>query len=208
MPSLEPEATEALWRSLVRRPRHKRAQAECRPLRGVFYAATDWLRLATKLAATASPCAEYYVSVPPIVGDKTNLRPGQADRIRALGANFHALAEFHWTTWSRWVTDNATTWYAAGVEMRKRMAQAGFDVAAGDTWAVNEFPSTVRSGSGTARENARELVRGLYEGDTGAVRVRREAPSSSSASARARRMSASTRRTFRTGCPTLRSGPT
>ncbi len=168
VPSLEPEATEALWRSLVRRPRHKRAQAECRPLRGVFYAATDWLRLATKLAATASPCAEYYVSVPPIVGDKTNLRPGQADRIRALGANFHALAEFHWTTWSRWVTDNATTWYAAGVEMRKRMAQAGFDVAAGDTWAVNEFPSTVRSGSGTARENARELVRGLYEGDTGA----------------------------------------
>ena len=167
VPSLEPEATEALWRSLVRRPRHKRTQAECRPLRGVFYAATDWLRLATKLAATASPCAEYYVSIPPIVGDKTNLRPGQADRIRALGANFHALAEFHWTTWSRWVTDNATTWYEAGVEMRRRMAQAGFDVAAGDTWAVNEFPSTVRSGSGTARENARELVRGLYEGDTG-----------------------------------------
>ncbi len=151
----------------MRRPRHQRAQAECRPLRGVFYAATDWLRLATKLAATASPCAEYYVSIPPIVGNKTNLRPGEAARIRALGPNFHALAEFHWTTWSRWVTDNATTWYAAGVEMRKRMAQAGFDVAAGDTWAVNEFPSTVRSGSGTARENARELVRGLYEGDTG-----------------------------------------
>ena len=206
VPSLEPEATEALWRSLVRRPRHQRAQAECRPLRGVFYAATDWLRLATKLAATASPCAEYYVSIPPIVGDKTNLRPGQADRIRALGANFHALAEFHWTTWSRWVTDNATTWYAAGVEMRKRMAQAGFDVAAGDTWAVNEFPSTVRSGSGTARENARELVRGLYEGDT--ARAPRAAPSSSSASARARRTSASTRRTFRTGWRTSPSGPT
>jgi hypothetical protein len=168
VPSLEPEKTEALWRSLVRRPRHKRVQAQCRPLRGVFYAATDWLRLATKLAATASPCAEYYVSIPPIVGDKTNLRSGQAERIRALGQNFHALAEFHWTTWSRWVTDNATTWYAAGVEMRRRMAQAGFDLAAGDTWAVNEFPSTVRSGAGTARDNARELVRGLYEGDTGA----------------------------------------
>ena len=45
------------------------------------------------------------------------------------------------------------------------MAQAGFDIAAGDTWAVNEFPSTVRSGAGDARANARELVRGLYEGD-------------------------------------------
>ena len=165
VPSLEPEKTESLWRSLVRRPRHLRAQEGCRPLRGVFYAATDWLRLATKLAATPSPCAQYYVSIPPIVGDKTNLRPGQAERIRALGANFHALAEIHWTTWSRWVTDNATTWFAAGVEMRRRMAQAGFDIAAGDTWAVNEFPSTVRSGAGDARANARELVRGLYEGD-------------------------------------------
>jgi hypothetical protein len=165
VPSLEPAATEALWQSLVKRPRQLRAQEDCRPLRGIFYAATDWLRLATKLAATASPCAEYYVSVPPIVGDKTTLRSGQADRIRALGSNFHALAEIHWTTWSRWVSENATTWHAAGVEARRRMAQAGFDVAAGDTWSVNEFPSTVRSGAGDARANARELVRGLYEGD-------------------------------------------
>ena len=165
VPSLEPEKTEALWRSLVRRPRHLRAQEGCRPLRGVFYAATDWLRLATKLAATPSPCAQYYVSIPPIVGNKTNLRPGEAARIRALGPNFHALAEFHWTTWSRWIAENGSTWYAAGVEMRRRMAEAGFDIAAGDTWAVNEFPSTVRSGAGDARANARELVRGLYEGD-------------------------------------------
>jgi hypothetical protein len=164
VPSLEPEKTEALWRSLVRRPRHQRAQEGCRPLRGVFYAATDWLRLATKLAASPSPCAEYYVSIPPIVGDKTNLRPGQAERIRALGQNFHALAEIHWTSWSRWIADNGTTWHAAGVEARRRMARAGFDIAAGDTWAVNEFPSTVRSGAGDARENARELVRGLYGG--------------------------------------------
>jgi hypothetical protein len=165
VPSLEPEQTEALWRSLVRQPRHKRAQTGCRPLRGVFYAATDWLRLATKLAASASACAAYFISVPPIVGDKTNLRPDQAARIRALGQNFHALAEIHWTSWSRWVTNNQTSWYEAGVEARRRMAQAGFDIQAGDTWAINEFPSTVRSNSGTARANARELVRGLYEGD-------------------------------------------
>ena len=165
VPSLEPDRTEALWRSLVRQPRHLRTQASCRPLRGVFYAATDWLRLATKLAANASPCASYYVSVPPVVGDKTTLRPGEAAKIRALGQNFHALAEIHWTSWSRWVTANQTTWYAAGVEARRRMAQAGFDIQAGDTWAVNEFPSTVRSNSGTARANARELVRGLFDGD-------------------------------------------
>lgn len=164
VPSLEPEATAALWRSLVRHPRPLRVQGECRPLRGVFYAATDWLRLATKLAASASLCADYYISIPPIVADKTNPRPDQAWRIRALGPSFHALAEIHWTTWSRWVASTGSSWYAAGVEARRRMAQAGFDVAAGDTWAVNEFPSSVRTGVGSARANARELVRGLYEG--------------------------------------------
>jgi hypothetical protein len=165
VPSLQPDATEALWRSLVRRPRQLRTQAGCRPLRGVFYAATDWLRLATKLAASASPCADYFVSIPPVVADKTNLRPDQASRIRALGSNFHALAEIHWTAWSKWVASTGSSWYAAGVEARHRMAQAGFDVAAGDTWAVNEFPSSVRTGVGSARANARELVRGLHDGD-------------------------------------------
>ena len=114
VPSLEPKTEASGGASSAAAPR---AQEGCRPLRGIFYAATDWLRLATKLAATPSPCAEYYVSVPPIVGNKTNLRPGEAARIRALGESFHALAEFHWTTWSRWVTENATTWYAAGVEI-------------------------------------------------------------------------------------------
>src|SRR5262245_6811864 len=165
VPSLEPAKTDALSRSLVRQTRHLRTQAGWRPLRGGFSAATDWLRLATKLAASASPCASYYISIPPVVGDKTTLRPDQAGRIRALSQNFHAVAEIHWTSWSKWVTANQTTWYAAGVEARRRMAQAGYDIQAGDTWAGNEFPSTVRSHSGTARANARELVRGLFEGD-------------------------------------------
>ncbi len=165
VPSLEPAKTEALWRKLTRQPQPQRVQVACRPLRGVFYAATDWLRLATKLAASRSSCADYFISIPPIVGDKTNLRPDQAAKIRALGPSFHALAEIHWTTWSRWVTDNQRTWYEAGVEARRRMAKVGFDVGAGDTWAVNEFPSTVRTGVGPARANARELVRGLYDGE-------------------------------------------
>ena len=163
--SLEPAKTRALWQRLVEHPRNERLQGECRPLRGVFYAATDWLRLATKLAASASPCASYYVSIPPVVSDKTKLRPDQARQIRALGTSLHALAEIHWSAWSKWVASTGSTWYAAGVEARKRMAEAGFDIAAGDTWAINEFPSTVRSGAGPARANARELVRGLFQGD-------------------------------------------
>jgi hypothetical protein len=121
------------------------------------------LRLATTLAAEASPCAQYFVSVPPVVADKTRPRPDQAQRIRALGPTFHALAEIHFTAWQKWVTSTGSSWYQAGVEARRRMAAAGYDVAAGDTWAVNEFSSAVRRGDGNARANVRELVRGLYD---------------------------------------------
>jgi hypothetical protein len=163
--TLDPAGTAKLWRQLVAHPRRFQAQAQCRPLRGVFYAQTDWLRLATKLAQQASPCAQYYVSIPPLVSDKTKPRPDQAFRIRALGSNFHALAEIHWTSWSNWVTSTGSTWFDAGVEARKRMADAGYDVTKGDTWAVNEFPSSVRVGTGNARADARDFVRGLYQGD-------------------------------------------
>ena len=169
VPSLEPAATATLWRQLVAHPRVVRGAAPtaCRPLRGVFYAQTDWLRLATKLAAQPSPCAEYSVSVPPLAASKTTLRNGEAARIRALGPNFHALAEINYSGWSAWVASNSETWFDAGVEARRRMTAAGFDVSKGDTWAVNELPSAVRLGTGNARQNARDLVRGLFTGDGG-----------------------------------------
>ncbi len=164
--SLEPEETAKLWHRLVSEggARQAQAPAACRPLRAVFYAATDYLRLATKLAATASPCAEYYVSIPPLVADKTKPRPNAAWRIRALGPNFHAMAEFHFATWTRWVASTGSSWYTAGVTARERMAAAGFDVTSGDTWVLNELTSAVRRGTGNARANVRELLRGLYEG--------------------------------------------
>jgi hypothetical protein len=169
--SLEPAETNRLWRHLVAtRSRRARATADCRPVRAVFYTATDFLRLATKLAATASPCAQYYISVPPLVADKTKPRPNAANRIRALGPNFHAMAEFHFATWTRWVASTGSSWYQAGVTLRERMAAAGYDVAKGDTWAVNELNSAVRRGTGNARANARELLRGLYEGGGQPVR--------------------------------------
>ena len=164
--SLEPEATQALWERLTRRKvefRPLEAQESCRPLRAIFYAPGDWLRLATTLAAKASPCAHYYVSIPPVVADKTRQRPDQARRIRALGPTFHALAEIHLTTWQKWVASNGATWYQAGVEARRKMAAAGFDVAAGDTWALNEVTSAMRRGDGSQRANLRELVRGLFD---------------------------------------------
>src|SRR5207302_5186710 len=114
-------------------------------------------------AANPAPCAQYYVSIPPLAADKTTFRYDQPWRIRALGPNFHTLAEINYTGWSSWVSANGSSWYAAGVEARRRMAAQGFDVAAGDSWVVNEFSSAVRAGTGNARANVRELVRGLYD---------------------------------------------
>src|SRR6188472_2771115 len=165
VPSLDPRGTQAEWQKLAHRPvfRPYAVEADCRPLRGVFYAQTDWLRLATTLAANASPCAQYSISVPPVVADKTRFRPDQAQRIRALGPNIHALAEIHWSAWQKWVASTGSSWYQAGVEARRRMAAAGYDLAAGDTWALNELSSAARRGDGNARTNVRELLRGLYD---------------------------------------------
>ncbi len=169
VPSLTPAATQELWQQLVAQPvaRPAAARVDCAPLRAVFYAATDWLRLATDLAADPSACAGYFVSVPPLVADKSQPRSDQAWRIRALGPSFHALAEINVTGWTSWVASNGGDWYAAGVEARRRMAAAGYDVAAGDTWALNELSSAVRQGTGAARANMRAFVHGLYDGDGG-----------------------------------------
>jgi hypothetical protein len=165
VPSLAPAQTAAEWSRLVRRGdiRPLATAQGCRPLHGAFYAATDWLRLATKLAAQASPCAQYSISIPPLVTDKTKPRPDQAWRIRALGPSFHALAEIHLNAWRKWVQAGNGTWYQAGVEARRRMTAAGYDVGAGDTWALNELSSAVRRGDGSWRTDMRELVRGLYD---------------------------------------------
>jgi hypothetical protein len=141
--------------------------AGCRPLRAIFYASSGSLPLAQGLAANASACAQYYVSVPPLAADKTQMRSGVAGPIRMLGAGFHALAEVNVTAWQGWVTSTGNSWYQAGVEARRRMAAAGFDVAAGDSWAVNEFSSGVRVGTGTSRQDMRDLVHGLFDGDGG-----------------------------------------
>src|SRR5919198_710826 len=164
-PSLQPTATAKLWSRLVQQRRPAVRNAEC--MRLFFCAATDWLRLATKLAANQVPCAQYYISIPPLAADKTNFRPDQPWRIRALGANFHAVAEISYNGWGSWVAANGSTWHAAGAEARRRMAAQGFDIASGDTWVVNESSSAVRTGGGAARQNLRDLVRGLYQGAGG-----------------------------------------
>lgn len=172
VPSLDPEWSANFVPPPV--PRIRAAAAACIPTDVVFYAQTDWVRIAQKMRANMSLCANYFVSIPPIATDKTKPRgPLQPTLIRALGPNFHAVNEINvtdLTSWSTWVSSGKGNWYQAGVEARRRMedpAQGNFDVAAGDIWAVNEFTSAVRAGTGASRQNMRDFVHGLYDGADG-----------------------------------------
>ena len=155
------------------------APAACRPLRAVFYAATDYLRLATKLAATASPCAEYYVSIPPLVADKTKPRPNAASRIRALGPNFHAMAEFHFATWTRWVASTGSSWYTAG---RHRARADGGRRLRRHEWRHLGAQRAHLGCPARHRQRARERPRAPARPLRGQRRSRPAEPSSSSAS--------------------------
>jgi len=143
----------------------------CRHADVVFYS-TDSVRLAQRLHANPSACADYYISVTP-AADGISPRANVAPTIRANGS--HAMPELRLPGWAAWVATNGKTWFDAGVEARVRMQTAGFDVSKGDTWALNEVgsPSNTKLGvdvftnAGTARADMREFVRGLYTGAAG-----------------------------------------
>jgi hypothetical protein len=135
-----------------------------------FWTASDWALLADELAANPSPCADYYISIPPLAANKTGLRVLQDDVIRALGPRFHPVAEMTLggpTAWADWVTGApGRTWFDAGVEFRTRMAAAGYRFDLGETWLLNEFDrSTRRDEPPYTRAAMKELLRGLYYGD-------------------------------------------
>jgi hypothetical protein len=126
----------------------------------VIYTQGDWNVLADALEADPSYCADYFVTIPATSSDKTTPRSsGEPEAMRARGSHFHAVAEFHWSTWS----GEPGTWYDKGVEFRQRMEDAGYDVNRGDTWAISELPSTVRSDV-SVRSDALEAMRGLHDG--------------------------------------------
>ena len=163
VPSLDPE-----WSANFTPPAAPRVRSlmTCRPVNLVFYAETDWLRLAQKLAANPSPCAQYYISIPPLAADKTSPRTAQPGLIHALGPQFHVIYEFNLTGWRTWVDGGNGTWYQAGVEWRRRIRDtASFD-SGRDIWGLNELGSATRTGN-TQRANQLESMRGLYDGPAG-----------------------------------------
>ncbi len=131
----------------------------------VIYTQSAWNVLADAFLADPSPCADYGISLPALSDNKTWPRGGgEPEKMRARGPRFHAMAEFHWSTWE----DEAGSWYDKGVEFRSRMESEGYDVEAGDTWAINELPSTVRSDD-SVRADVEEVMEGLFDGPSGSV---------------------------------------
>ena len=122
--------------------------------------------LPNAFAAAVDPCTRYYVSLPALSNDKTMPRMG-ADKVHALGPNFHAMAEFSWGAWRQWVEASPGTrdWELAGKSFRDRMTAAGYDVANGDVWVINEFPTTTRTGENDVWTHERAAVHGLAVGD-------------------------------------------
>jgi hypothetical protein len=140
------------------------ARSAC-PYQGqVFvYGQNGWETLTNALAANQTPCVQYYV-VLTAIGDKTAPRGRRAvDFVHGKGPNFHVLAEFNWSGWSKVTGAN---WNSKGVTFRRRMAAAGYNPALGDSWAVNELSSAVRSKS-SARTPVRNALRGLFTGPRG-----------------------------------------
>ena len=132
----------------------------------LYSESTYELRLPLGFQAAMDGCTRYYVNLPALSADKTMPRGG-ADTVHALGPNFHAMAEFSWGAWRQWIAASPGTrdWETAGKLFRQRMVDAGYDVAGGDTWAINEFPSTTRTGELDVWTHEANAVKGLYEGD-------------------------------------------
>ncbi len=131
------------------------------------------LTLPNAFAAVQDRCTRYYVDLPHLTPDATMPRGG-VEHVHALGPRFHAMAEFSWGAWRQWIAESPGTrdWRLAGEAFRARMAAAGYDVARGDTWVINEFPSTTRTGALDVWTHEREAVRALAnDGTQGAVLV-------------------------------------
>jgi hypothetical protein len=130
-----------------------------------FYTSSDWLRLGQTLQANASPCADYYISIPPLAADKTALRCAQDDLIRALGPRFHPVAEFHFQGWNKWWTSvPGRTAADAAHEFLRRVRDCGYDFTRGETWSLNEMHSGVVANTPNARSNMRLLLNTLAAG--------------------------------------------
>ena len=110
------------------------------------------------------------ISIPPLANDKTALRcptdrPQQDDLIRALGARFHPVAEFHFQGWRTWwrAVPGRTPQDAAHLFLQ-RVRDCGYDFSRGETWSLNEVHSGIAANNPGARDEMRLVINTLHAG--------------------------------------------
>ena len=148
----------------------------------IFWGGVQWVELGQALAKNSSDCIEYFISIPPEDNERSALRDAVAfEEVRSLSPRIHPVAEIRFTGetgWREWVTGphpdfaEGRTFYDAGVEARRRMEQSGLDVENGETWALNELSVEVLEDAPGWRDEVREFMRGLYEGEPGMPKAR------------------------------------
>ena len=62
----------------------------------LYSESTYELALPNAFSAAQDPCTRYYVDLPHL-SDDTTMPRADADKVHALGPNFHAMAEFSWS---------------------------------------------------------------------------------------------------------------
>jgi hypothetical protein len=117
-----------------------------------FYTSSDWLRLGERLLANASPCVDYWISIPALAANKIAGRCVQDDLVRALGPRIHVMAELHFGGWNAWWKKNGKTPAEAGAEFVRTWRECGY-LQPGETWALNEMHSGIRRNVPGARDN-------------------------------------------------------
>jgi hypothetical protein len=150
----------------------------------IFWGARQWLELARGLRDDLSACAEYYITIPPLDGDQTELRPPiRFNEIRLVDTRIHPVAEIRFThpnraDWRDFALDRGgdlDDFYDAGVVARRRMAQgtpARINIGTGETWAFNELTREVLQDAPGWRDQVLAFMRGLYDGPAGAPKAK------------------------------------
>jgi hypothetical protein len=134
----------------------------------VIWAAQGWGALGDAFGSEISPCTDAFISVAPALPDKTVLRAHQAALLRAKSSTgqVHAMAELQFASWAQKRRELGVSWREIGHLFRDEMEAAGYCVAAGDTWEINEAPSSIRKSAAFRRDFA-DLAQGLAEGRPG-----------------------------------------
>ena len=147
-------------------------------LKAVFWSLSYPDTLTQQLTAhnVGVSCGDYYIAVEP--GQDKQQPLCLAGLRDSWPSNIHAAPVFQWSAWIDYAAAHTGHWYAAGVEFRRRMALPSSGCQPGDSWFVNELPTSWHNSdpskptlNATVRAIIVKALRGLYTGPDGSPTI-------------------------------------